>query len=271
MQRALRVLKESDALETRSKGHMGRVITHIDTGLCWNIAKLPAVQLLMPSSGSIEIDVLVEHVTGKLGAMNIPYFISNATGGERRIAQVLKGDFDIALTSMGAARNMVETIPDACLRTMPPETYYSSRRLIVVSRSGEARDDWKTIAIDRNSSDHNDITEAEFPSSEGYSHVETDFRQVPSRILRREVDAGLWHLTSSPVPLELAGLRASMLQRETAVEIHRNLSAAAFVVNPERPELVSLLAELDDTLVMQAQLTAFHQEDPYLKAFETIG
>ncbi|WP_413285633.1 YhfZ family protein [Vibrio sp. MA40-2] len=271
IQRALNTLKKTEALTTRSKGHLGRIITEIDTGLCWNIAKLKPVQLLMPSSGSIEIDILIRNITNKLSRLNIPYFISNKPGGEKRISQVLSGEFDIALVSRGASENMQKQLSETNIKVLTPHTYYSLNRLVIVSRTKGPTSSWKKIAIDSNSSDHTRITKAEFPESEGFEYIETNFRQVPARTLKNEVDAGLWHMTSSPVPLELAGLRASILQNEKSIAIHEQLSAATFVTNPHRPELISLLNELDNMEIVQNQCNAFNTEDPYNKAFNFLS
>ncbi|WP_157360330.1 YhfZ family protein [Aliagarivorans marinus] len=270
IQRALQILSASEALVTRSKGHMGREITQLDTGTCWNLAKLAPVQLLMPSSGSIEIDALIKHITAKLTALNIAYFIEHQPGGEKRVELVNKGKFDIALVSKGAADNMssaLETWQQKCLK---PDSYYSMQRLVVVSRADKPQTQWRRIAIDPASSDHSSITQKQFPIEEGFEYLETDFRHVPARVLRGDVDAGLWHITASPVPLELAGLQAHRLSEPAAIEQHQAISAAAFVVNPKRPELVALLDEINSRQLQNAQSNAFSSEDPYAKAFSSL-
>ena len=269
MQRALKQLKDAMALSTQSRGHMGRFVTHIDTGLCWNIAKLAPVQLIMPSSGSIEIDILIRHITNKLSKLNIPYFIEHQPGGEYRISQVLSGDFDIALVSLGAAQNMPDPIDESHIKVLAADTYYSINRLVAVS----AKDNHNPtrVAIDHNSSDHVRLTKIEFPQAEGFEYIETDFRQIPARILNKEADIGLWHMTSSPVSLEHAGLCAKLLSKPESIASHQELSAATLVVNPHRPELFALLNEINNEEIVQSLGKAFQREDPYRKAFNTIG
>lgn len=268
IQRALNALKTTEALVTLSKGHMGRVITKIDTGLCWSIAKLEPVQLIMPSSGSVEIDILIKNITRRLSQLNIPYFITNEPGGENRITQVISGCYDIALVSQGAAENMQHQLAKEQVKTLAPNTYYSLNRLVIVSRTEDSKTKWKKIAIDHNSSDHTRITNAEFPLQNGFEYIETDFRHIPARVLRQEVDAGLWHITSSPVPLNLSGLSASDLTNDGSIAVHHRISAAAFVINPYRPELASLLKEINGKEIVELQQQAFASEDPYTKAFE---
>lgn len=269
MQRALKMLKDSMALSTQSKGHMGRIVTQIDTGLCWNIAKLPPVQLIMPSSGAIEIDIVIRHITDKLSKLNIPYFISNRPGGELRIEQVLSGEFDIALVSLGAAQNMPTPLDENHIKVLAPDTYYSMNRLVAVTSKNITQP--TKVAIDSHSSDHVRLTKIEFPQSEGFEYIETDFRQIPARILNKEADVGLWHMTSSPVPLEHAGLCARLLKKQQAIESHQQLSAATLVINPHRPELNALLNEIDSNEIVQNQHQAFVEEDPYHKAFTSIS
>ncbi|QIA65313.1 hypothetical protein GT360_17360 [Vibrio astriarenae] len=267
MQRALNLLSESDALSTRSKGHLGRIVTDIDVGLCWNIAKLKPIQLLMPSSGSIEIDCLIKHVTTKLSQLNIPYFIHNQPGALERIRQVEAGNSDITLVSKGACEHPTLTAPTGSVKILEPNTYYCLKRLVIVSKIDTNAKDWKTVGIDRQSTDHTDFTLCEFPSGHAHQYIETDFRQVPARVLRGEIDAGIWHITGSPVPLYFAGLQATEVTQVTTRSKHQAISAAAFITNPKRPELSSLLNELRSEEVALAQSRAFESEDPYNKAF----
>lgn len=267
MQRALTLLSDTEALKTRSRGHQGRVITHLDVGLCWNIAKLKPLQLLMPSSGSIEIDVLIRHFTAKLSELNIPYFISNQPGALDRIAQVEQGKSDITLASSGAAE--IEGICEESgqMKVLKPNTYYCLERLVIISGQDSQPEQWRRIAIDRHSTDHLGLTQCEFPRQQGFDYIESDFRQIPARVLRDELDAGIWHMTGSPVPLSFAGLKATPLTGTATFEQHQKISSAAFITNPKRPELNSLLSNLDSDEILAAQTRALKQEDPYNRAF----
>ncbi|MDR9829677.1 YhfZ family protein [Vibrio sp. FNV 38] len=267
MQRALAILKDTEALSTRSKGHLGRIVTQIDIGLCWNIAKLKPIQLLMPSSGSIEIDILIRHFTAKLSKLNIPYFISNRPGAYERIEKVNQGECDITLVSKGAAESSNQEMSPLQLKILAPDTYYSIDRLVIVSRTKQDKAEWNTIAIDSSSSDHTSFTECEFPDEKGYRYFESNFRQIPARVLKEEIDAGIWHITGSPVPLSLSGLTATKLTNAETLATHKQISAATFITNPNRPELNSLLSQLNSKEIIAEQAKAFEQEDTYNKAF----
>ncbi len=269
-QRALSVLSETEALLTSSRGHLGRIINHIDTGLCWNIAKLQPVQLLMPSSGSIEINVLIQYITNKLGQLNIPYFMASQPGSKKRISQITKGNYDLTLVSAATVQEMQDALLKPQIKMMHLGSYYSDNRLIFVFRKNTFKKDWKKIAIDKNSIDHTQFTLAEFPDDGRYEYIKTPFNQIPARILNNEIDAGLWHMTRSPVPLENAGLCAQKFKRKQTIELYQKISAAAFVASHFRPELVSLFDEIDAKEVAKRQKQALADEDFYNKAFKHI-
>ncbi len=269
-QRALSALSETEALLTSSRGHLGRIINHIDTGLCWNIAKLQPVQLFMPSSGSIEINILIQYITNKLGQLNIPYFMADQPGSKKRISQVVKGNYDLTLVSAATVQEMQDKLLESQIKTMHLGSYYSDSRLVFVFRKNTFKKDWKKIAIDKNSVDHTQFTLAEFPDDGSYEYIETPFNQIPARILNNEIDTGLWHITQTPVPLESTGLCAQKFKRKQTIELYQKISAAVFVASRFRPELVSLFDEIDAKEVAKLQKQALGNEDFYSKAFRHI-
>ncbi len=269
-QRALNILSETKALMTSSRGHLGRIINHVDTGLCWNIAKLKPVQLLMPRSGSIEINVLIQYITNKLGQLNIPYFITNQAGSKKRMSQINKGIYDLTLVSAATVQEMQDNLLEAQIKIMHLGSYYSDNRLVFVFRQNTSKTDWKRIAIDENSIDHIKFTLMEFPNDERYEYIKTPFNQIPARILNNEIDVGLWHITKSPVPLENAGLYAQKFKRKQTIELHKKISAAVFVASRSRLELVSLFNEINIKEVAKLQKQALANEDFYNKAFKHI-
>ncbi|WP_413724812.1 YhfZ family protein [Sodalis sp. RH16] len=268
VQRALRNLIDSGALVTVSKGHLGRIIEYIDVGLCWNLAKLNPVHLLMPHSGSVEVDTLVSIITQQLGRLNIPYFINYAAGGAFRLNSVLSGKSDIVLTSLGVINSHYNPVDNNTIKILNTGSYYAINRLIVVTRTLNDLFPPQRIGIDSSSLDHLKLTQLEFPEKDGFSYVETEYRHIPVKILKGEIDAGLWHMTSSPIPLSEAGLRGQLLSRKESLEAHDALSAGVFIVNPHRIELSAILAKLDNKMIHELQQKCIQKEDPLNMPFE---
>ncbi len=248
LQRALRVLEDRGALRTTSHGHQGRTIQAIDVGAAWQTAALSPVRLLLPPRGPIEIDQLQEFLADELTALGIPHTVHHLPGGARRLGLVLAGLHDIALTSSGVRDDDHSHDPKGSAtltRRLEPGTYYARGRVVVVRRAGEGNCSRLTkIAIDPDSPDHKALTLAEFPECKGIAHITMPFPQVPAAVLRREVDAGVWHVHETVIPLDLAGLQLQPLSRSQSLDVWRQISAAVLYAWPGRPELAAVLASL---------------------------
>ncbi len=247
IQRALAVLRDRGALELTSRGHLGRIVASINVGPAWRLAGLAPVRMLLPPGGAAEVDVLEEVLAENLTELGIPHTVHHLRGGARRVNAIEQGTHDLALVSAGVHRqHRTESrkSEDELTRVLSPGTYYAANRLVVVQRTDRADERPQTIAIDHRSSDHVLLTRHEFPKEAGYTYVGTPFTSVPATILRRTADAGIWHMTRSVIPLDLAGLTLRPLQVPEALAGAEALSAAALVGWAGRPELRTVLQEL---------------------------
>jgi hypothetical protein len=249
IQRALDLLAERGALQTTARGHLGRRIEHIGVGDCWQAAGLSPVRFILSPAGPVELDALEKRLGNELTAMGIPHTMHHSRGGNGRLRGMTRGDYDIALVSSGTLSGARESWGDGGLevaRVLSPGTYYAPERLVVLLSPQLAEDAApRRIAIDRESFDHEALTLAEFPEDAGpYEYVSMDFTEVPGQVLAGLVDAGMWHITASPVPLFLTGLRARQMSTPEARGVRDSLSAAALVAWEGRPELKAVLESL---------------------------
>ena len=125
-------------------------------------------------------------------------------------------------------------------RVLDAGTYYGPGTLVCVVRRADPPGQAERIAIDPESPDHILLTHAAYPLEQGYRYVEHPFPDVPAAIARHHVDAGIWHRTPSPVPLDLAGLGCPPLPA-AALAVWKDICAAALVSSPSRPELRAVL------------------------------
>lgn len=260
MQRALAVLADRGALDVVSRGHLGRVIRSLDVAQCWQAAGLDPVRVALPPAGPPEADVLADQLAEGLTASGIPHTVKHLPGGTARLAAVRAGAHDLTVVSAGTWADAGPDWPagdaPALLREFPAGTYYAPGRLVVVRLAGDTRDGALRVAIDEDSPDHAALTLAAFPRSAGHEYRTTTFTGVPGSVLTGEVDAGVWHIARSVVPLRLTGLRLDPLTGDAAEELTRRLSAAVLVGSPRRPELRPVIAGLSLSGLVDAQRLA---------------
>ena len=255
IQRAISTLTERGALELRSRGHLGRFIVAVDTGGAWQVAGLPAIRLLLPPSGPVEVDVLQDILARELADARIPYAIGHLRGGARRLLAVDEHRCDLALVSEGVRSASRQAGP---FRSLGSGTYYAPGRLVVVRATVRLTHSVRVAAVDPDSEDHVALTRAAF-GTEDIEMKPTRFTEVPAAVLRGDVDAGVWHRAHSVVPLHLAGLTLEPLPSPA---LHRaaGLSAASFVASTHRPEMLAVLRNLRLTALRDEQTRAIVEE-----------
>ncbi|MFR9723745.1 YhfZ family protein [Streptomyces sp. MS19] len=258
IQRALNLLRERGALTITSHGHRGRSVGAIDVGQAWQAAGLAPVRLLLPPSGPAEIDVLEQAMAEGLTDLGIPHTVHHRGGGAGRLRSVTGGEHDVALVSGGVGLPVRVVGP---ARVLGPGTYYAPGRLVVVRRAAALDRTPVRIAIDSGSPDHVALTRAEFPPDSGVTYRETPFPSVPAAVLRDEVDAGIWHIQRSVIPLDLAGLATRQPRSAASLTAWQHLSSAVLVGWSGRPELTAVLGALPLDDVAPAQLAAVAAEE----------
>ncbi|MEW1861135.1 hypothetical protein OG896_37170 [Streptomyces sp. NBC_00669] len=245
VQRAIKTLADQEALVTASHGHQGRTVGSLHVGAAWHIAGLSPLRLLFPPSGPAEIDALTEALAGELTELGVPHTIRHQRGGTRRLAALHAGAYDLAVVSSGAFRGATQASDAAPSLTLAPGTYYAPHRLVAVTRTGDdPPGPGARVAIDDDSPDHVLLTQSAFPPDRGYTYVNCRFPEVPTAVLRRQVDVGIWHLSHTVIPLDLAGLSCADMERLDTVTDWREVSAAVLVGGTQRGELRSVLASI---------------------------
>lgn len=75
----------------------------------------------------------------------------------------------------------------------------------------------------------------------------------PAYVLAGEVDAGVWRMTKSPIPIRLAGLATSELVHPDAKQVLERFSRAIIVGRSGRPELRAVLDALQLSALVNNQ------------------
>lgn len=271
VQEALSILDAAGALTTVARGHLGRSIQSFDIGGLWRLAGLGALRCVLPPPGSLEQRGLVEALVSELDRVGIQQSIVHRRGARLRIECVRTDGSDVATASRGSLARLVDPAASADLVTigLGKDTYYAPDRMRVISR-----DNWDSstvpektrVAIDRDSWDQVELTEAEFPPELGYQYVEWSFPRAPVAVARGIADVAVWHKMELLIPLELAGLTSRSLRRPEALAVRESLSEAILLMPSSRPELSALFGYLDTGAVRRRQghLLALSPDDPEL-------
>jgi YhfZ C-terminal domain len=240
IQRAMGELAEQGAVTTSSHGARGRTVTSIDLGLSWALAGLAPVRFLLPPGGPEEVEKLSDALTDDLTAAGIPHTVRHQRGGARRLDSIADGRADVAIVSAGVLDGAARRLGEVHVRILRPGTFYGPGRLVAVRRAAEVGQTPSRVAIDRDSPDHVALTEAAYPHTGGFVHVDHPFPDVPAAVLRGDVDAGVWHRSHSPIPLDLVGLACTSMP-DSAEAVWSAISAATLVGSADRQELASVL------------------------------
>lgn len=242
IQRALNELRASGALLVISRGHLGRVVTYIDIAAAWRAGWLPSVRLALPPAGPVEIAALQQALAESLSQLGIPHTVRHLRGGSIRLGQTHSGEADLSVVSAGVLAAAPTSQPH---RALGLGTYYGPDRIAVVRRHSDEQNAPRRIGIDEDSPDHRAITEGEFPRADGFEYVAVPFPRIPAAVLSGQADAGIWHITPSVVPLDLAGLVVHGLRTTGGQDAWRVASEAVIVCSPLRPELHAVIDGLD--------------------------
>lgn len=261
VQRALELLADRGALTTVSRGHLGRRIEQIEVGTCWQLAGLAPLRIALSPAGALEMDALEAVINAELTRIGVPHTVHHVRGGVARMRSIVAGEHDLTVVSAGTLEGVEQTRARSWAgpaRILEPGTYYATDRLLVAWRPGEQAGRCR-IAIDRSSYDHEALTAAEFGDRD-VTFVDVPFPDVPLYVLSGAVDAGVWHITTSAIPPESAGVVLSDLSRAEARVIRDGLSRAAFLASKARPEIQSVLTAMSFDSVGELQAERLSEE-----------
>lgn len=245
VQRGLELLADRGALTTVSRGHLGRRIEQIEVGACWQLAGLAPLRIALSPAGALEMDALEAVINSELTRLGVPHTVQHVRGGVARMRSIVAGDHDLTVVSAGTLEGVEQTRATSWTgpsRILDAGTYYATDRLLVVSRAA-LESSPQRIAIDRSSYDHEALTAAEFGDAD-VTFIDVPFPDVPLYVLSGAVDAGVWHITSSAIPPENAGLVLKGLSRAEARGVRDGLSRAAFLGSKARPEVQAVLSAM---------------------------
>ena len=234
VQKAFRVLEETGVVTTEPRGHLGRFVVSIDPGRTWSLAGLSAVHAILTPPGAPEIYGLVDGLLDEFGRLGLPLQVNYQRGSKNRLERITSSGTSFAVMSSGAAASLGRD--DLAVASLASGTYYSPGSIVRLSKatapSRQSPREPLRVGIDRDSSDHMQLTEAEFGHLRGISYVDCQFPKVPADILAGRIDVGIWHQIMLLVPLTLMGISARPISLSTKALL--DTQSAASIVFPKK-------------------------------------
>lgn len=253
IQRALAEVRDRGGVGMRSRGQRGTFVTEVDLPRLWQLAQLGSLDLLLPATESTEMRALI---TGMAKAVNeavgVDLTVSVLAGAAARIDGLADGLADGAVMSSGALEKVVGLGVDGdpavtvqngwCVTSLGHGSYYRDGSILVVARD-ERRSEWRRVGVDSGSSDHKQLSEAEFQTLDT-EVVDTPFARIPALVRDQTIDAGIWHRVDLMFPPESVGLTLLPLEAPEHQDLLSAMSSAV-IVTPEGSPLHRVLERID--------------------------
>jgi hypothetical protein len=193
VQNALNYLKEEEAIETISKGHLGTYLTEIDYPKLRLFADVDQLKGTMPLPYSKLYEGLATGLYLLFQEQNIKLSMAYIRGSEERVRAVELGHYDFAGTSRFAAEKMIEEDRKIKIIKSFGDYSYLSRHVLLFSEDSFTEiEDGMRVGIDSDSLDHVTLTK-EIVKDKDVEFVEIPSNQLIFGLREGQIDAGIWN------------------------------------------------------------------------------
>jgi len=193
VQNALQYLKEEQAIETISKGHLGTYLEEVNHPKLQQFANVDQLKGTMPLPYSKLYEGLATGLYLLFQEQDIKLSMAYIRGSEDRIQAVEHGHYDFAGTSKFAAEQMIEQGRDIqIIKEFGNNSYLSKHVLLFSKNSFKKIEDGMRIGIDRDSLDHVTLTK-ELVKNKNVEFVEIPSNQLIFGLREEQIDAGIWN------------------------------------------------------------------------------
>ncbi|MEU5949396.1 YhfZ family protein [Micromonospora sp. NPDC047465] len=250
--KALRNLQDAGAVTLTARGHQGTVVVSRDIGQLWNAAALGNFRMILPPQGPVEQQGILEAIQNALADLGIAVVADFRPGAITRLEDVYHERVHATVTSAGALERHKETLPGLAGLDLGPGTFYSNGSLVVVEHATRRPGTPLRVGIDRNSYDHQRLSEAEF-GDRNPEYVQCPFVFAPAAVLAGDIDAAVWHSMPTVIPPQLAGLRLRPLATAAGKRACTQISPAVIVTRTLDANVNALLRHVRPTDVARTQ------------------
>ncbi|MFS4436862.1 YhfZ family protein [Paracoccaceae bacterium GXU_MW_L88] len=247
IQTAIKHIEDAGGASFRRSGHQGSFIETLNTRQLWNMSGRAPLIGAFPSFSAPEMRDVRASLRLKFGNAGIPMITSEQAGSASRIRAVLDGDADFAVVSKGAER-LISDDAASDLKTINFEdgSYYRPGSVVVLFRKSEkasTAERPRRIAVDPTSSDHYQMSIAEFGPIDRSERFECNYLEIPRQILSGTVDVAIWHQVDSLIPFDLVGLGFAPLRKPATLDLLLTYSRMMLVTRAEDRFIGRIAAE----------------------------
>lgn len=200
VQGALESLEADGAITTSAHGSLGRRLIASDAASLWKHSGRGALTGVLPLPESREFAGLATGISAESDSAGIPLQLLFRQGNLVRIEQLVAGVVDFSVMSRRAVETSAATLS---WLPMGAFTFYSRNAVVVIAAREAGVNPSMRVAIDRGSSDHVALTLREFPNS---TLVDMPYLFIPEAVANGQVDAAVWHRTTSSPLMTATGL-----------------------------------------------------------------
>lgn len=216
IQTAIKNIEKMDGVRFRRSGHQGTHIEDLNFKQLWIISGRAPLIGAFPSFSAKEMQVARVMLRKRFSKYGIPISTTQQSGAGMRIQSVLDNKVDFAVLSNG----VIELTPSDLKERLSvfyfqPGSYYQPDSVVNLYRAGfdPYSDNSKCrTGIDPNSSDHYQLSMAEFDDLDQTDSVECNYLDIPKLILENKIDRAVWHLIDTLIPLDLIGIQYAPLR-----------------------------------------------------------
>ncbi|WP_277631170.1 GntR family transcriptional regulator YhfZ [Atopococcus tabaci] len=235
VQNALRYLKEEQAIETISKGHLGTFLVHVDHGKLQHFANADQLKGTMPLPYSKLYEGLATGVYLLFKKQRIKLSMAYIRGSEERIQAVREGVYDFAVTSRFAAENVIQNHPELVIVKAFGKESYLSRHVLLLAEGNTEIQDGMRIGIDSDSLDHSVLTKT-LVKDKRVELVEMPSNQLIYALREKQIDAGIWNYDEIE-DKQVGDLHYKDIEEE---QYHQAMSEAVVICRADRKMICSI-------------------------------
>lgn len=270
LQKALTVLRDTDALELRARGHKGTFIESLDHARLWNFAGRQPLSIVLPFIDAPEFRGLSDGITRAFDRLEIRIRVDYRRGAATRLQSVADGENDLCIVSRLAVEHSSDFSKlqeyDLC-----GVNYYSTGTVVLVSRKDANLNGRIRIGFDENSLDHSLLTQAEFLSNnERHTFVPCSYGHLISALLSGLVDCGIWHRVDLGLAFGLLPLATTQLMHQDTLRLLKNCEMACLVFRKERHDIANIVQLVDTKAITACQRTASRHQEEDLREIEAL-
>ncbi|HEY0188065.1 MAG TPA: GntR family transcriptional regulator YhfZ [Cellulomonas sp.] len=246
IQVALELLEQSGAITTRSRGHLGTFLEGADRAMLWELGGLGTLAVAMPLPYSRRYEGLASGLRCAVDQAGLPMSLSYMRGSLDRVAAVVEGRIDVAVTS-GLAFDLIRSeAPIALLADLGTQTYVSEHGLVLADGHDETEPGLR-VGVDRSSVDQVHLVAQLFAGRTDVSYVEVSYNQLDRAFADGEVEATVWNLDE--IDQHLSAPVSVRPLADGLVDGSRNTNAVLVVREGTDRVPPALLAQVDLDLV----------------------